>query len=98
MDGVFQDTKAIDDAVNLAKSKNVKSIVYQIKCSLQAILERDRTREGIKEGLRKPLGDETITLIYQRLEIIYPNSQLLNTEHLSVDQCIEKIKSDLNNE
>ncbi len=99
MDGVFQDTKAIDDAVNLAKSKNVKSIVYQIKCSLQAILERDRTREGIKEGLRKPLGDETITLIYQRLgNNPYPNSQLLNTEHLSVDQCIEKIKSDLNNE
>ncbi len=24
MDGVFQDTKAIDDAVNLAKSKNIK--------------------------------------------------------------------------
>src|SRR5258708_6473018 len=98
MDGVFQDTKAIDAAVNLAKSKSVKSIVYQIKCSLQEIQKRDRTRDGVKEGCRKPLGDETIASIYQRLESNpYPNSLSLDTEHLSIGQCIEKIKSDLNN-
>ena|SRR5258708_7789405 len=98
MDGVFQDTKAIDDAVNLAKSKNIKSIVYQIKCSLQEIQKRDQTRNGVKEGHRKPLENETITLIYQKLEDNpYPNSLSLDTEHLSVDQCIEKIKRDLNN-
>jgi predicted kinase len=97
MDGVFQNTKAIDDAVYLARAKNVKTIVYQIKCSLPVILARDRTREGVKEGNRKPLGDETITKIYEFLENnLYPNSQLLDTEHLTINQCVEKIKNDLN--
>ena len=96
MDGVFQDTKAIDEALSVAKTKNIKTIVYQIKCSLDKILERDRTREGIKEGHRKPLGDKTITQIYEKLESNpYPNSQPLNTESLSVDQCIEKIMNDI---
>ncbi len=99
MDGVFQDTKAIDEALSVAKTKNIKTIVYKIKCSLDKILERDRTREGIKEGHRKALGDKTITQIYEKLESNpYPNSQPLNTESLSVDQCIEKIMNDISNE
>jgi tRNA uridine 5-carbamoylmethylation protein Kti12 len=96
MDGVFQNTSAIDEAVNLAKSKEVKTIVYQIKCSLETILERDRTREGVKEGHRKPIGDQIVTQIYQKLEDNpYFNSQLLDTEKLTIDQCIEKIGNDI---
>src|ERR1035437_1366812 len=96
MDGVFQETKAIDDALLLAKEKNIKAIVYQIKCSLPVLQERDRTRPGVKEGCRKPLGDDVIARIYQKLETtFYPNAEVLDTEHLSLQECIEKINKDI---
>jgi len=93
MEGVFQNTKAINDAVNLAKIKNVKVVVYQMRCPLQTILTRDKSRVGVKEGCRKPLGDEVITQIYQVLENNpFPGAQTLDTENLSIEQCIETIK------
>jgi tRNA uridine 5-carbamoylmethylation protein Kti12 len=96
MDGVFQETKAIDDALLLAKEKNIKVIVYQIKCSLPVLQERDRTRPGVKEGCRQPLGDDVIVRIYQKLETtFYPNAEVLDTEHLSLQECIEKINKDI---
>jgi predicted kinase len=66
MDGVFQETSAIDEALAFAKEKNVKAIVYQIRCSLSVLQERDKTRAGVKEGCRKPLGDDVIAAIYQK--------------------------------
>ena len=99
MDGVFQDTKVIDNAVNLARAKGIKTIVYQMQCSLQTLQERDRTRDGVKEGCRKILGDEVIEQIYERLQNTpYPNARLLDTESLSIDQCVEKIRNDIHDE
>jgi len=98
MDGVFQETNAIDEALVLAKEKNIKVIVYQIKCSLLTLRERDRTRPGVKEGCRKPLGDDVIAGIYQKLEINpYPNAEILDTEYLSLKECVEKITNDIGN-
>jgi predicted kinase len=97
MDGVFQETDVIDKALAFAKEKNIKVIVYQIKCSLLVLQERDRTRSGIKEGCRKPLGDEVIKEIYQKLDTTYyPNAKILDTEHISLQECVEIIKSDIN--
>src|ERR1035437_3519130 len=96
MDGVFQETSAIDEALELAGGKNIKAIVYQIKCSLSILQERDRTRPGVKEGHRKPLGDDVIARIYQKLETtFYPNAEIINTEQLSLQECIEKISEDM---
>lgn len=95
MDGVFRETNAIDQALALAGEKNIKTIVYQIKCSLSVLQERDRTRLGVKEGCRKPLGDDVIAEIYQKLETNpYPNAKMLDTEHLSLQECVEKIIKD----
>jgi predicted kinase len=97
MDGVFQETNAIDNALELAKEKNIKAIVYQIKCSLSILQARDKARPGVKEGCRKPLGGDVIERIYQKLETNhYPNTGILDTERLSLQECIEKIANDIN--
>lgn len=96
MDGVFQETNAIDQALSLAGEKNIKTIVYQIKCSLSVLQERDRTRTGVKEGCRKLLGDGVIAEIYQKQETNpYPNAKILDTEHLSFQECVEEITKDI---
>jgi predicted kinase len=96
MDGVFQETNAIDQALVFAKEKNIKTIVYQIKCSLSVLQERDRIRAGVKEGCRKPLGDDVIASIYQKLEINpYSNAKILDTEHLSLQECVKEITKDI---
>jgi chloramphenicol 3-O-phosphotransferase len=96
MDGVFQDTSAITDAVKIASERNIKNIVYEIECSLESLQERDRTREGVKEGFRKPLGDETIESIYKILkDSPYSNAQTINTENKTIEECLGQIKNDL---
>lgn len=98
VDGVFQETKAIDEALQLAKEMNIKSIVYEISCSLDVLRKRDQEREGVREGLRKPLGDEAITKIYEKLKSSpYPNSLQLDTENLKVEDCVNKIEADISN-
>lgn len=97
MEKIFFDPYIIPLAVKLAQEKNVQVKVFQIKCSLAILQERDRTRPGIKEGCRKPLGDRTIKKIYDQLEkSFYPGAIALNTENISVEKCIEEIKKHLN--
>lgn len=97
MDGVFQDTKAIDESVSLAKELEIKTVIYEIKCPLEVLIERDWQRGGVKEGLRKPLGIGVLTKIYEKLESNpYPNSLQLDTEHLSIEECVNKIEKDIN--
>lgn len=98
VDGIFQDTNAIDEALKLAKEMNIKSIVYEIRCPLDVLMKRDKEREGIKEGLRTPLGDEVITKIYEKLKSSpYPSSSPLDTEDLTIEECVSKIEADTEN-
>ncbi len=68
MDGVFQDTSAIDEALKSAESKNVEVKVFELQIQLSTLLERDKIREGVPEGLRSPPGNETITMIFNKLK------------------------------
>jgi chloramphenicol 3-O-phosphotransferase len=96
MDGVFQDTTTIADAVKVAKEKDIKYIVYEIQVSLEELLRRDKTRAGVKEGFRKPLEDKLIAKVYQTLkENPFPEAQPLDTEQMPVEECIKKIYNDL---
>lgn len=96
MEGIFQDVSYITKAVKVAENKGVPNKVYQIKCSLSILQERDRTRPGIKEGCRKPLGDEVIANLYQILEnTFYQGATELDTEKLPIEKCIEIVKKDL---
>ena len=81
----------------MAEKKNIKVVIFQIKCSLRELQERDRIRPGVKEGCRKRMGDEKIKDIYEHLEeTVFPNAIILDTEHLSIKDCVDKIMQDLN--
>ena len=97
MEKIFYDSGIIPLAVEEAKKRNVASLVFQTKCSLKELQNRDLNRPGIAEGCRKPLGGEIIKSIYQQLEeTCYPGSIELDTEILSLQKCLELINNELN--
>jgi len=93
MEGVFQNPFYVQEAVNLAKQKNIPVSVYELECSLETLQERDRTRPGIKEGCRKPLGNFVIKNLYQIIKKNpFKGSIKLDTEKMSLDECAKLIK------
>lgn len=96
MDGVFQDVQPINRSVDIAKRKGIKTLVYELECPLEELQKRDKTREGVKEGFRKPLGDRTIQEIYERLKMNpYPHARVFDTEHTTFEQIINIIRKNL---
>lgn len=93
MEGIFQNPKYIQEAVNLSKQKNIPVLVYQLECSLKTLQERDKLREGVKEDCRKMLGDEKIESLYQIVSNNpFSESTKLNTEKVSLDECVEIVR------
>lgn len=96
MEKIFFDPFIIPLVVKAAEERGIRVKVFQIKCPLEILKERDRTRPGIKEGCRKPLGDEVIEKLYTQLEkTYYPGAFELNTATQSVEECVEKIREEL---
>lgn len=96
MEKIFFDPFIIPLAIESAKKRKIKSRVFQIRCPLRVLLERDRVRDGIKEGHRKPLGDEVIKKLFEQLEkTFYPGAIELNTAELTVEDCVKKIEQEL---
>lgn len=97
MDGVFQNPEYIQKAVDIAKKKNIPQQVFEIDISLEALLKRDEIREGVPEGLRKPLGEETITKLFNIIkENLFTGAIKLDTEKYSIDECIRIINESFN--
>lgn len=92
-DGIFKNLIYPQKAIDLAKSKNIPTVVYQLTCPLKTLQERDRTRKGVKEGCRKPLGDEVIENLFNEVEHNPIEGAIkLNTEEKSLDECLEIIR------
>ncbi len=92
-DGIFRNPIYVKKAMEYAKNKNIPCVFYQLSCSLKRLQERDRLREGVKEGCRKPLGDEVIEKIYNELENTKIEGAIpLDTENNSLPDYIEIIK------
>lgn len=97
MEKIFYDPSIVPLVVDEAEKRGIKVVVFQIKCSLKTLHERDKNRPGIKEGCRKPMGDKAIERIHRQLaETFYPEAIELDTEKLSVSQCVSIIKRQLN--
>ena len=93
MEKIFFDPHIISFAVEAAKKRNITVKVFQIKCPLHILQARDKSRPGVKESCRKPLGDETIEKLYNQLEnTFYPEAIALDTEKNSIEECIRIIK------
>ncbi len=93
MEKIFFDPFIIPLVIEEARERNIVAKVFQIKCSLAVLQERDKNRPGIKEGCRKPLGDQVIERIYNQLEkTFYPGAIVLDTVKLSEEECVRVIK------
>ncbi len=87
-DGVFQDTSAIDKAVEIANQNDTPIKVFELELSLDELQKRDQNRAGVKEGLRKPIDEETLERIYNTLRNNpYPSAIKLDVENNSVEDC-----------
>jgi len=88
MEGIFQTITAIDEASEISKKLDIPSKVFELETPLEILLKRDIKREGVPEGLRRPLGEELIARLYNLLkENPYPSAIKLNTEELSLEKC-----------
>lgn len=97
MDGVFQDTSSIDKAEEVASKLNVPVRVFELKASLETLVHRDKSREGVREKLRPQLGDKTIRNIFQVLkDNPYKKAINLDTEKNSVVECRKIIEESFN--
>lgn len=93
MEGVFQNPTYIQEAINLAKQKNIPSVVYELKCSIETLQERDKIRPGVKQGCKKPLGNFVINNLSGIIKKNpFKNALQLNTEDFSLTKCIDVIK------
>jgi len=96
MEKIFFDPSIIPQAVDAAEKRGVQVKVFQIKCPLAVLQERDRKRPGIKEGCRKPLGDQVIERIYKQLEkTALPDAEILDTKRYSAEECVALIRKSL---
>jgi predicted kinase len=94
MDGVFQDTKPIDESCRVADKLNIPNKVFELEATLETLISRDLEREGASEGLRQALGKDTISQIYKTLKSTpYPDSTKLNTEANNLEECVKIIES-----
>ena len=92
-DGIFKKVEYAQRAIALAKSKNIPIVVYQLVCSLETLKERDKNKEGVKEGWKKPLGDEIIEGLFNKVENNPIEGAInLNTEKKSLEECLEIIR------
>lgn len=96
MEKIFYDPFIIPLAEQAAQKRGIVCKIFQVKCSLSTLLQRDQTRPGIKEGCRKPLGVERIKTLHDHLEkTFYPKALVLDTENQSIDSCVETIKKEI---
>jgi len=92
-DGIFKKPEHLQKALQIAKNKQIQVIIYQLNCSLKTLLERDKTRDGVKHGLWQPLGEELIADLLKTVEKNpIENAIMLDTETLLLDECLEIIK------
>lgn len=96
MEGIFQNPNYVLESTEIAKTRNIPFKIFELECSLEELLRRDKNREGVKEGCRKPLGDAVISKIYHILnENPVENAHKLDTEKLSIEEAIGLLKQEL---
>lgn len=92
-DGIFKNPDHAMESVKLAKSKNIPAVIYQLVCSLETLKARDKTRPGIKEGHREPLGDETIERLFHKVkDNLLEDAIELDTENKTLEECLVIIR------
>ena len=93
VDGIFKNIKHYEDIVKLALPKNIPVVTYQLECSLETLKIRDKERDGVKQGLWAPMGDELIESLYKKVvENPIKGVIRIDTEEKSIDDCVQIIR------
>jgi tRNA uridine 5-carbamoylmethylation protein Kti12 len=95
MDGIFRDLHLdiLKQVVHEAEKRQVPAKVFQLTCPLLTLLERDRKRVEETKGVRKPIGDDILTRIYENIKNSpFPNAQTIDTKNHSIEECITIIE------
>ncbi len=90
-DGIFKNPEHAIAAIELAKSKNVPVVIYQLQCSLETLQKREDERA---EKYNRPhFGKDLIEQLYLKvLNNPIDGAIILDTEKTSLDDCLEIIK------
>lgn len=90
-DGIFKNPQHALDAKNLAESKNIPCVIYQLECSLEELQKREDERSTKMN--RDHFGKDMIERLYDKV-INNPieGAILLNTETQSIDECLQVIR------
>lgn len=95
-DGIFKRPEHLRQAEEVAKKRNIPFVVFQLESSLKTLQEREKVRDGVKHGLWKPLGDDLVAGLYQKVqENPIEEAIKLDTENLTLEQCLEVIRKNL---
>ena len=90
VDGVFQNPDCIEGALAIAKSKNISAHAYDLQCSLETLVERDKNRTEVKSGHRKPMDYVVLKKIRETIQSNPSKSaEIFNIEDKSLKECIE---------
>jgi len=93
IDGIFKKQEHIQAIIEVARTKNIPYIIYQLDCSLETLKLRDKSRKGVKEGWFPPLGDELIASLYNTVvENPVEGAICLDTEMITLAECIKIVK------
>jgi predicted kinase len=96
-EGIFINPVYPQRAIQMGKTKNINTVVYQLECSLKTLQERDKTRRGVPEGLRKAMGDYEIENLNNKVKDNPIDGTIkLNTEEKSLEECINLIRNSFN--
>ncbi len=92
IEGIFQNPRALEHILSTSAAKGVQCLVFELQVSLKVLQQRDLERDGVREGLRPALGDETIERIYKVLqETLRKDAKKIDTEKHSLEECKELI-------
>lgn len=95
IDGIFKKPWHYEDLIKIAKDKNIPTKLYQLECSLDTLKERDKARDGVKQGLWPPLGDELVESLYKTVEENpIEGAEILNAEKMSPEEIARIIKDE----
>lgn len=90
-DGIFKNPQHAIAALNLAKSKNVPCVIYQLECTLETLQKREDERSVKMQ--REHFGKDMIERLYWKVKNKPIKGAIpLNTQTQSIDECLAIIR------
>ncbi|MBI2036510.1 AAA family ATPase [Candidatus Microgenomates bacterium] len=94
-EGIFQYHKHVNLFIQIAQKHGVKIKIFDFVAHNDILLQRDKTRKGVPEGLRKALAEETIkNLAHEIYNNKFPDAKIIDTEKESIEHIVQKILSE----